>query len=417
MSRFDEIFETYESEVRSYCRNLPTTFVTAKGSMMYDVAGRAYIDFFNGAGSVNYGHNNPYIKEKVVEYLMQDGITHALDMQTVAKAEFIQFFEEKILKPRGLDYKIQFTGPTGTNAIEAALKLARKVTGRTDVWCMMGCFHGMTLGSLALTSQRDDRKGAGVPLNYVQHIPAPYMFKGLDTIAYMETMLADDHSGMSLPAALVIETTQIEGGIHVMETEWLRAVRAFCDKHGILLIADDIQIGCARSGNFFSFERAGIVPDMVAMSKSIGGFGLPMAIALIRPHLDIWNPGEHNGTFRGNQLAFVGAKAGLEFMLDNRIEEETRRKSELVRSFLNEQIAPLDPTWEIRGIGLVWGVDVHDGAKSKRIVGRCFDNGLVMERAGRESSVVKLMPALTIDDKTLLSGLRILKDAMEAEVK
>ncbi len=416
MSRFDEIFETYESEVRSYCRNLPTTFVTAKGSMMYDIAGREYIDFFDGAGALNYGHNNPYIKEKVLEYLATDGIIHALDMQTIAKAEFISCFEDRILKPRGLDYKIQFTGPTGTNAVEAALKLARKVKKRPDVWCLMGCFHGMTLGALALTSQRDDRKGGGVPLNYVQHIPAPYMFPELDTIAYMERLLQDDHSGAALPAALVIETTQIEGGIWVMDTEWLKAVRAFCDRHDILLIADEIQIGCARSGHYFSFERAGIVPDLVAMSKSIGGFGLPMAITLIRPEMDIWNPGEHNGTFRGNQLAFVGGKAGLEFMLDNHIEEETRRKSELVRSFLQEQIAPLRQDLEIRGIGLVWGVDVHDGDLSKRIVRRCFDNGLVMERAGRKSSVVKLMPALTIDDKTLLSGLRILKDAMAAEL-
>ena len=229
-------------------------------------------------------------------------------------------------------------------------------------------------------------------------------------------MVSDDHSGLSLPAALVIETTQIEGGIWVMDTDWLKAVRAFCDKHGILLIADEIQIGCARSGHYFSFERAGIVPDLVAMSKSIGGYGLPMAITLIRPKLDIWNPGEHNGTFRGNQLAFVGGKAGIEYMLDNDVEAETRRKSELVRSFLTEQVKPLRQDLELRGIGLVWGVDVHDGALAKRITARCFENGLVMERAGREGGVVKLMPALTIDDKTLLNGLRILKDAMAAEL-
>ena len=413
MNNYDSIFETYESEVRSYSRNMPTTFTRAKGSYMYDNNGREYIDFFNGAGALNYGHNNEYIKGKILEYLSDDGIIHGLDMQTVAKAQFITTLEERLLKPRGLDYKVQFTGPTGTNAIEAALKLARKVKQRPDVWCLMGCFHGMTMGALSLTSQRDDRVGAGVPLNYVQHIPAPYMFPELDTVDYMKKLLEDDHSGMSLPAALVIETTQIEGGIWVMDTQWLKDVRQFCDENDILLIVDDIQIGCGRSGWFFSFERAGIVPDMVALSKSIGGFGLPLAILLIKPELDIWKPGEHNGTFRGNQLAFVGGKAGIEFMLENHIEDEVKRKSEIVKNFLDTEIKPLDESIDIRGIGLVWAIDVHDGDRSKAIIHRCFENGLVLERAGRGSSAVKIMPALTIDDETLMKGLNIVREAVK----
>jgi diaminobutyrate-2-oxoglutarate transaminase len=413
MNNYDSIFEIYESEVRSYSRNMPATFTKAKGSFMYDSEGREYIDFFNGAGALNYGHNNDYIKAKIIDYLANDGIIHGLDMQTVAKAEFISTLENKLLKPRGLDYKVQFTGPTGTNAVEAALKLARKVKKRTDIWCLMGCFHGMTLGALALTSQRDDRVGGGVPLDYVKHIPAPYMFPELDTIAYMRRLLDDDHSGASVPAAVIIETTQIEGGIWVMDTQWLKDLRKFCDDYDILLIVDDIQIGCGRSGWFFSFERAGIVPDIVAMSKSIGGFGLPLAIDLIKPELDIWNPGEHNGTFRGNQLAFIGGKAGIEFMLENHIEDEVKRKSLIVKEFLDNEIKPLDDTIEIRGIGLVWAIDVHDGNLSKMITHCCFEKGLVLERAGRGSSAVKIMPALTIDDETLKKGLSIVKAAMK----
>lgn len=404
------VFEAYESEVRSYSRSFPSVFAKAKGSIITDVNGKEYIDFFCGAGAVNYGHNNDYIKEKLIAYLEQDGILHALDMMTDAKADFIEYFEEQVLKPRGLDYKIMFPGPTGTNGVEAALKLARKVTKRENVWCLMGCFHGMTLGALSLTSDRDSRKGAGIPLNYVTHIPAPYMFSGLNTIEYMETLITDDHSGVEKPAAFIIETVQAEGGIHVFSNEWLLAVRDFCDRHGILLIVDDIQVGCARTGSFFSFERAGIVPDMVIMSKSIGGYGLPFALTLFKPELDIWSPGEHNGTFRGNQLAMVAAKAGLEYMLEHEIEKEARRKEKIIKEYLLGNISSENAV--IRGIGCIFGIDVGNGERCKAVTKKCFENGLIIERAGRDNSVVKLMPALTISDELLIKGLDIIKNSL-----
>ena len=292
-----EIFATYESEVRSYCRNFPAVFATAKGSVMTDVDGNSFIDFFNGAGALNYGHNNDYIKGKVIEYLMGDGIMHGLDLMTTPKAELIEFMQEKILQPRGLNYKMMFPGPTGTNCVEMALKLARKYTGRRTIWALMGAFHGMSLGSLALTSDSNSRKGGGVALNNVVHMPAPYMFPELDTIKYMETLLLDDHSAIEKPAAMILETTQAEGGIEVLPTEYLQQLRAFCTRYDIKLIIDDIQVGCARTGRFFSFERAGIVPDIVCLSKSIGGIGFPFAIALIDPGMDVSSPGEHNGPF------------------------------------------------------------------------------------------------------------------------
>ncbi len=401
-----EVFETYESQVRSYCRSFPKVFTKAKGSIITDIDGNEYLDFFCGAGAVNYGHNNDYINEKLISYLNNDGILHALDMMTEPKYEFIKYFEEQILKPRNLDYKVMFVGPTGTNGIEAALKLARKVKKRQNIWALMGCFHGMTMGALALTSDRDSRKGAGVPLEYVTHIPAPYMFEGLDTIKYMETLINDDHSGIEKPAALIIETVQAEGGIHVFTKEWLQSVRDFCSKYDILLIVDDIQVGCARTGTFFSFERAGIVPDIVVMSKSIGGAGLPFALTLFKPELDIWAPGEHNGTFRGNQLAIVGAKAGLEYMLNKHIENEVMRKSLIIKDYLETHIDTSKA--DIRGIGMVWGIDVHTGELSGKITKACFEHGVIIERAGRDNSVVKLMPALTMTDEQLVRGMEII---------
>lgn len=409
-------FEEYESQVRSYCRNFPTVFTTAKGSFLYDEDGKEYIDFFCGAGGLNYGHNNEYIKGKVLEYLQSDGVMHALDMYTAPKREFLEFYEEKILKPRGLNYKIQFPGPTGTNAVEAALKLARKVTGRNNVFAMMGGFHGMTLGSLALTTDASSRAGAGVPLYNVTHIPAPYMFPELDTIHYMETLLTDDHSGVEKPAAIVLETVQADGGINPFPVEWLQRVRALCDKYDILMIVDDIQVGCARTGWFFSFERAGIVPDIVTQSKSIGGYGMPFALVLIKPELDIWSPGEHNGTFRGYQLSMVAAKAGLEVMLNEHVEDKVRGQEKIIAQYMDE-ITALDPARvRTRGIGFIWGVDLYhcdpEGKASKQVLDLCFQNGLIVERVGRGNAVVKVMPDLLIGEATLRRGLDILKSAV-----
>ena len=410
------VFEKYESEVRSYCRIFNKELDYAKGSIIKDVDGKEYIDFFCGAGALNYGHNNPYIKEKVINYIQDDRIMHALDMYTKAKEDFIEYFEKNILEPRNLNYKIQFPGPTGTNAIEAALKLARKVKKRTNIWCFMGCFHGMTLGAIALTTEKEAREGAGIPLQFVEHIPAPYMFENLDVINYMQTILDDDHSGIEKPAAIILETIQAEGGIHVFSVEFLKALRKFCDDNDILLIVDDIQVGCSRSGTFFSFERAGIVPDMVTLSKSIGGYGMPFALTLFKPELDIWNPGEHNGTFRGNQVAIVAAKAGLEYFNNNKVDVETRRKGEIVEKFLNEEIKPLGSKFEIRGIGLIWGIDVHDEGLAKRISKKAFEKGLIVERAGRKNEVVKIMPPLVIEDDILQKGLEILKNVVEEEI-
>lgn len=406
------VFEKYESEVRGYCRTFPKEFVKSKGSIITDIDGCDYIDFFSGAGALNYGHNNDYIKKKLVDYLMSDGVIHSLDMYTTPKREFLEFFEEKVLIPKNLNYKVQFTGPTGTNAIEAALKLARKVKGRSNIFSFMGCFHGMTLGSIALTSDRESRKGAFVSLDNVTQIPAPYMFPNMDVINYLDVILSDDHSGIDKPAAIVMETVQAEGGVYVFDSEFLQGIRDICNKYDILFIVDDIQVGSCRTGEFFSFERANVKPDIVVISKSIGGYGMPMALTLMKPELDIWKPGEHNGTFRGNQLSIVAAKAGLEVMINEKVSEQVKYKEKIVRKFLSENILDISSDIEIRGIGLIWGIDVHSEELARSIVNECFNNGLILERAGRENSVVKIMPPLVIEEELLLDGLNVLNNSI-----
>ena len=351
------IFENYESNVRSYCRSFPTTFVKAKGALMFDDQGKEYIDFFAGAGALNYGHNPDYMVEKMIAYLQSDGILHSMDMFTKPKQAFLDYFIHNVLEPRGLNYKIQFCGPTGTNAVECAIKLARMNKGRANVFAFMGAFHGMTMGSLALTTDRCSRDAAGQILPNVTHIPAPGMFPGLDVIAYMETLLTDDHSGVEKPAAIILETVQADGGINVFPVDFLQGVRALCDRHDILMIVDDIQVGNSRTGTFFSFERANIIPDMVTQSKSIGGCGMPISMLLFKPELDKWEPGQHTGTFRGNQLSLVAGLEGLKKMVNDNIPAEVTRKEKIVEEFLRTEIAPLDSRISYRGIGLLWGVD------------------------------------------------------------
>lgn len=411
-----EIFEKYESNVRSYCRKFDNIFKRAKNSIIYSQDGQEYIDFFSGAGALNYGHNNDYIKSQLIEYLEQDSIMHGLDMYTVSKKEFMETFIEKILKPRELDYKFQFCGSTGTNAVEAALKLARKVKKRTGIFSFMGGFHGMSLGSLAASGNKENRLGAGLPLEHVTFMPYPYgHMENIDTIQYMDCVLNDPNSGIEKPAAIIFETVQAEGGIIVAPNQWIKDLSSLCKKHDILLICDDIQVGCGRTGSFFSFERAGIKPDIVVLSKSISGYGLPMSMLLMKPELDIWKPGEHSGTFRGNQLSFVAAKLAIEYREQYNLEKESRRLSSIVEEFLESAIATINPSIQIRGIGMIWGIDFSvfgDKNLTLHIIKECFKKGLIIESAGREDMVIKLIPPLTIETDVLLKGLNILQEVV-----
>ncbi|MER5203601.1 diaminobutyrate--2-oxoglutarate transaminase [Streptomyces sp. NPDC002825] len=405
------VFETVESEVRSYCRAWPVVFERAAGSRLYDEDGRPYLDFFAGAGSLNYGHNNPVLKRALLDYLADDGITHGLDMSTTAKRAFLETFRTTVLEPRALPYKVMFPGPTGTNAVEAALKLARKVTGRQTVVSFTNAFHGMSLGSLAVTGNAAKRAGAGVPLHHAARMPFDDYLDGQVTdFLWFERLLDDSGSGLDHPAAVIVETVQGEGGINVARAEWLRALAELCRRHDMLLIVDDIQMGCGRTGDFFSFEEAGITPDIVTLSKSISGYGLPMSLCLFRPELDLWEPGEHNGTFRGNNPAFVTATAALDaYWRDGALRERTLSRAGRIERALLDLCGDDDRAGlAVRGRGLVWGLEFADGERAAAVCRRAFEIGLLLETSGPRGEVVKLLPPLTATDDELDEGLGIL---------
>ncbi len=411
------IIEQYESEVRSYSRAFPVVFTTAKGATLTDSEGREYLDFFAGAGALNYGHNNPALKQPLLDYIAGDNITHSLDMATEARERFLETFHDVVLEPRGLDYKVLFPGPTGTNCVEAALKLARKVTGRRTVVSFTNGFHGMTLGALAVTGNAFKRRGAGKSLTDTTFVPFDgFLGEGVDTLDVFERMLDGGGSGLDHPAAVIVETVQGEGGINAASPDWLRRLADICKRHDIRLIVDDVQAGCGRTGSFFSFEPAGIVPDFVCLSKSIGGYGLPMAITLVKPEYDRFAPGEHNGTFRGNNPAFVTATAALEtYWRDDALASAVREKAEVIQATLRK-LADAHPELrpEVRGRGFMQGLALHAEGAAEEVCAEAFRHGLVMETSGPADEVAKLLPPLTITDDELQRGLSILENAVEA---
>lgn len=409
-----EIFERLESNVRGYCRSFPTVFATATGATLTDESGQDYIDFFAGAGSLNYGHNHPFLKRALLEYLTADGVVHALDMYTVAKRRFLESFEQLILQPRSLEYRVMFPGPTGTNAVESALKIARKVTGRQNVISFTNGFHGMTLGALALTGNGGKRAGAGVPLTNVTHMPfCDYFDTETSTIAILEQYLHDNSSGLDLPAAFIIETVQAEGGVNIGSRAWLQELSLLAKRFGILLIVDDIQVGCGRTGPFFSFEPFEMQPDIICLSKSLSGYGLPMALTLMKPEYDVFQPGEHNGTFRGHNAAFVTAEAALQaFWKTSELTETVNRNARLIRDTLLDLASGGDA--QVRGRGLIQGIQFADSRLAGRISREAFKRGLLIETSGPSDEVLKTLPPLNISEQELQAGLEILSDSCQS---
>jgi diaminobutyrate-2-oxoglutarate transaminase len=410
------IFEQRESSIRAYCRVYPVVFDKASNARQTDEDGNEYIDFFAGAGVLNFGHNNERMTSAVVEYIQSGGVTHALDMQTTAKREFMEKFEKTILKPRGMTHKMQFVGPTGTNAVEAAMKLARRVTSRQEIVAFTRGFHGMTLGSLAATANRYFRGAAGVPLNHVSHYPFGCEKAcqgcesgcGMSVLEHLRSLYLDTSSGITPPAAFLLETIQAEGGVNVASKEWLQELAKLAREVGSLMIIDDIQVGMGRTGSFFSFDDMDIDPDIICMAKGLGGMGTPMAMNLIKPEIDeYWAPGEHTGTFRGQSLSFVAGKEALSYFDNDDLMDEVKQKAEK----MYQALAPLEDKFhqvQIRGKGMIIGLDVTTGEHAKAIVDTCFKAGLLIASCGTGGRVVKLIPPLTIPDDDLQAGLDIL---------
>ena len=406
-----DIFTRRESEARSYCRGIPAVFTRASGSELFDAAGNRYIDFLAGCSSLNYGHNDPDMKAALIEHIAGDGIAHGLDLHTEAKARFLEAFETHILRPRGMDHRVMFTGPTGANAVEAAMKLARKTTGRTNIVAFTNGFHGVTLGALAATGNGYHRGGAGIDTGGVTRMPFDGYAEGVDSAALLDRMLSDASGGIDAPAAILFETVQGEGGLNAASADWIRRVAAIARRHGALVIVDDIQAGCGRTGTFFSFEDMGVTPDIVTMAKSISGFGLPMALLLVRPEHDIFGPAEHNGTFRGNTHAFVTARVAIEkFWADGRFEHELDARARRLTGALSD-LAALIPGAVLKGRGLMQGVDVGSGELAGAICARAFEKGLVIETSGKDDQVIKVLAPLTTPAGIFGEGLGLLLDS------
>ncbi len=412
------IFEERESDIRAYCRVYPVVFDKAKNARQTDESGKEYIDFFAGAGVLNFGHNNERMTQAVIQYLQNDGVLHSLDMHTTAKRDFMQAFVDTILKPRNMPHKLQFMGPTGTNSVEAALKLARRVTGREEVVAFTHGFHGMTLGALACTANQYFRQAAGVSLTDVSHQPfgsedspgGTDMGGSLAQISQLRLQYQDPSSGVTPPAAFVVETIQAEGGVNVATKAWLQALASLASEVGALLIIDDIQVGMGRTGSFFSFDDYGVMPDIVCLAKGIGGMGTPMAMNLVKPEHDKhWSPGEHTGTFRGQSLSFVAGREALRYFEDDTLMNEVAEKTDIIQ----QALTPLEKysNLSIRGKGMIQGVDVGDSAIAKAVVAECFEQGLLIASCGSGGRVIKLIPPLTIPENDLHAGLSILVKA------
>ncbi|MEO5343057.1 MAG: aspartate aminotransferase family protein [Gammaproteobacteria bacterium SHHR-1] len=412
-------FATHESEIRAYSRVYPAVFVSGDNARQTDEQGKEYIDFYAGAGVLNFGHNNPRLIQPVIQYLQSGGVLHSLDMMTPAKREFIKAFVETILKPRQMDYKLQFMGPTGTNAVEAALKLARKVTGRSEVVAFTQGFHGMTLGALACTANSYFRDAAGTPLPHVTRWPfETHAGGGLDSLNGLRALYENSSGGMQRPAAFILETLQAEGGVNLASPAWLQALQQLARDLGALIIVDDIQSGCGRTGSYFSFEGSGLEPDIITLAKGIGGIGTPMAMNLVKPEHDAhWQPGEHTGTFRGQNISFIAGREALRYFEDDDLLAETRRKG----AIMAEHLAGIAQRYAAqgfcaRGKGMMQALDTGDGSLTKAIARDCFEHGMLFGPCGIGGAVIKLLPPLTIADAELHRGLDILGQAIDRQM-
>ncbi|WP_439366161.1 diaminobutyrate--2-oxoglutarate transaminase [Bradyrhizobium sp. DASA03005] len=381
--------------------------------------GRKVVDFLCGAGTLNYGHNNHRLKAAITDYLASDAVIHGLDMATPAKLEFIETFNSVILRRRDLQYRFQFTGPTGANAIEAAIKLSRKVTGRQNIISFTNGYHGMSLGAIAASGNRYYRTASGVSLSGVTFMPYDgYLGPDIDAAEYLQKLLTDESSGVDYPAAILLETVQGEGGINVARKEWLQSIQTIAKNAGALFIVDDVQMGCGRTGEFFSFEFAELSPDIVVLSKSLSGYGLPLSMLLIKEEFDAWRPGEHTGTFRGNNLALVSATAALDlYWRDDIFSHGVQRTGEVMRHRLEAIAAQYGNRFSVRGRGMALGFDCGMPELAATTARKAFEKGLIVERCGPVDQVIKFLPALTIDSETLNDGLSIFEHSLDEALK
>ena len=409
-----------ESNARSYPRRIPLALKRAKGLYVEDVEGRTFIDCLAGAGTLALGHNHPVVIEAIQRVLADELPLHTLDLTTPVKDQFVQDLFGLLPKALAAQAKIQFCGPTGTDAVEAALKLVRTATGRSTVLSFQGGYHGMSQGALSLMGSLGPKKPLGALLSSgVQFMPYPYDYrcpfglggaKGVKAnLHYLENLLNDPEAGVQLPAAVIVEVVQGEGGVIPADLDWLRGLRRITEKAGVALIVDEIQSGFARTGKMFAFEHAGIIPDVVVMSKAIGG-SLPLAVVVYRDWLDTWLPGAHAGTFRGNQMAMAAGSAVMRYLVEHKVCEHAAAMGKRLNEHLRILQRDFPQLGDIRGRGLMLGVELVDPtgvtdalghppacARLAPLVQReCLKRGLILELGGRLGAVVRFLPPLVI---------------------
>ena len=408
-----------ESNVRSYPRKLPLAIAKAKGSWVTDVEGNEYLDFLAGAGTLALGHNHPQIISAIKEVLDSGLPLHTLDLTTPMKdafsAELLSFFPKD-------EYVLQFTGPSGADANEAAIKLAKTYTGRGNVIAFSGGFHGMTHGALSLTGNLNAKNNVQNLMAGVQFLPYPHEYRcplgiggeqGAEALTYyFENFIEDVESGVVKPAAVILEAIQGEGGVVPAPIEFLQKIREVTQKHGILMIVDEVQAGFCRSGKMFAFEHAGILPDIVVMSKAIGG-SLPLAVLAIKKQFDAWQPAGHTGTFRGSQLSMAAGFTALKIMREENLAQNAKERGEYLMAALQELAKKYPCIGHVRGKGLMMGIEIVDERQSANQIGSypedgelaaaiqkaCFNNKLLLERGGRGGNVVRVLCAINISQK------------------
>ena len=408
-----------ESNVRSYPRKLPLAIAKAKGSWVTDVEGNEYLDFLAGAGTLALGHNHPQIISAIKEVLDSGLPLHTLDLTTPMKdafsAELLSFFPKD-------EYVLQFTGPSGADANEAAIKLAKTYTGRGNVIAFSGGFHGMTHGALSLTGNLNAKNNVQNLMAGVQFLPYPHEYRcplgiggeqGAKALTYyFENFIEDVESGVVKPAAVILEAIQGEGGVVPAPIGFLQKIREVTQKHGILMIVDEVQAGFCRSGKMFAFEHAGILPDIVVMSKAIGG-SLPLAVLAIKKQFDAWQPAGHTGTFRGSQLSMAAGFTALKIMREENLAQNAKERGEYLMAALQELSKKYPCIGHVRGKGLMMGIEIVDERQSANQIGSypedgelaaaiqkaCFNNKLLLERGGRGGNVVRVLCAVNISQK------------------
>lgn len=414
-----------ESAARTYARSLPIVPVRARGLTIEGADGRRYLDCLSGAGTLALGHNHPVVLEAVRGVLDSGAPLHVLDLATPVKDAFTTELFANLPPALAADARIQFCGPAGTDAVEAALKLVRTATGRSGLLAFTGAYHGMSAGALDASGGASEVRVTRLP--YPQDFRCPFGVGGAEgaelAARWTENLLDDPKGGVPLPAGLIVEPVQGEGGVNPAPDAWLRRMREITAARGIPLIADEVQTGVGRTGAFWGVDHAGVVPDVMVLSKAIGG-SLPLAVIVYRSGLDVWTPGAHAGTFRGNQLAMAAGTATLAFVRENRLAERAAVLGDRMLAAMRGLASGHPCIGDVRGRGLMIGLELVDpdtGAAAPALAAavrqECLERGLIVELGGRHGAVVRLLPPLTLTDEQAAAVLDRLADAIPAAAR